>query len=265
MRYFLFLIAMLIAPTAQACGAESDCMVGERSYRISMPQGIDAPVGAVIWAHGYRGSAAGVMRNGSLRRMIHAQGLALIAVNGVGGMWDLPNGPGTFTSTGASEFNYFKAVIEDATTNFDIDPTRLVASGFSAGGMMVWNLACAHPDAFAGFVPISGTFWLKPPSSCAPSVASIVHVHGDRDTTVPLNGRAIGPTRQGKVADALAMYARHGAFGPIETKTPESLRCSSRENANGEVLEFCLFEGGHSFRTEYLAYALARLQAAGQL
>lgn len=265
MRYFLILIAMMIAPMAQACGAESDCVVGDRVYRVSMPEGQNAPVGAVIWAHGYRGSATGVMRNGSLRRMVHAQGLALIAVQGVNGSWNLPYGPSTFDSTGDAEFTYFDAVIADATAKFAIDPSRLVASGFSAGGMMVWNLACTRPDAFVGFVPISGTFWLKPPASCAPSVASIVHMHGDRDTTVPLDGRVIGETRQGKVSDALAMYATHGGFGPILQNNTDMLRCSDRKNADTEILEFCLFEGGHSFRTEYLGYGLTRLQAAGRL
>lgn len=265
MRYFLILIAMMIAPMAQACGEDTDCAVGDRVYRISMPEGQADAVGAVVWAHGYRGSAAGVMRNGSLRKMVHAQGLALIAAQGVNGSWDLPYGPRTFNSTGASEFEYFEAVIADVSSQFGIDTTRLVASGFSAGGMMVWNLACARPDAFAGFIPISGTFWLKPPASCATPVANIVHLHGDRDTTVPLDGRAIGETRQGKVSDALAMYAAHGQFGPVKENNTDMLRCSEQVNPDSAILEFCLFEGGHSFRTEYLAYALERLQDVGGL
>lgn len=265
MRYLIFFLALVLAPAVSACGADSDCVVGDRVYRISLPEGVDAPVGAVIWAHGYRGSAAGVMRNGSLRKMVHAQGLALIAAHGIGGSWDLPNGPRTMNSTGAAEYAYFEAVIADASTRFGIDPARLISSGFSAGGMMVWNLACARPDMFAGFVPVSGTFWLEPPAACAPDVTSIVHIHGDRDTTVPLDGRVIGETKQGKVSDALTMYAAHGEFGPVEQRDTDILQCSKQENAGGNVLEFCLFEGGHSFRTEYLAYGIEQLKAAGRL
>ena len=233
MRPFLFLLMLLLVPTAYACGPDSDCILGDRSYRISIPEGATAPVGAVIWAHGYRGSAEGVMRNASLRKMLHAQGLALIAAQGVGGTWALPNGPRTPDSTGAAEFAYFNAVIADAKARFGIDPARLVASGFSAGGMMVWNLACAQPDVFAGFVPVSGTFWLQPPAQCASPAASIVHLHGGFDAP---NSVIAGP-----------------------------LRCDRSSNKAGEILEFCLFEGGHSFRTEYLAYALERLKAAGRL
>ncbi len=265
MRYFLIVWVLLVAPAAHACGLNSDCVVGDRSYRISMPEGEDAPVGAVVWSHGYGGSAAGVMRNGSLRRMVHEQGLALIAADGLGGSWNLPNGPRTMESTGEAEFAYFESIVEDAGTKFDIDQSRLVAAGFSAGGMMVWNLACARPEMFAGFVPIAGTFWLEPPQTCAPEVTSIVHIHGDRDTTVPLDGRAIAETRQGKVSEALGMYTVHGDFGPQREFVSEALKCDQQSNQQGEILEFCLFSGGHSFRTEYLAHGIERLKAVGRL
>ena len=265
MRLILLIWAVLAAPMAMACGADSDCAVGGRSYRISMPDGARAPVGAVIWAHGYRGTATGVMRNKALRKMAHDRGLALIAVQGVGGTWDLPKGPGSFNSTGASEFAYFDAVIADASKRFDIDTSRLVASGFSAGGMMVWNLACAQPDMFAGFVPMSGTYWLKPPATCAAPVTSIVHIHGDVDSTVPLDGRVIGPTRQGKVSEALAAYADFGGFGPAQPVSAPEMRCEAQTNAQDDILEFCLFEGGHSFSTAHLAYGIDELAAAGKL
>lgn len=265
MRLFLFVLLMLMAPMAQACGADSDCAVGDRSYRISLPEEGTAPVGAVIWAHGYRGTAAGVMRNGSLMRMVHDQGLALIALQGANGTWDLPNGPRTPDSTGAAEVAYVEAVIADVVAQFGINQGKLVASGFSAGGMLVWNLACARPDLFQGFVPYAGTFWRMPQDDCAAPAASVIHIHGDADETVPLDGRQIGPTRQGKVAEALAMYAALGGFGEAAVAEASDLRCANSRNDAGDVLEFCLFAGGHSFRTEYLGYALDRLKLAGKL
>jgi polyhydroxybutyrate depolymerase len=205
------------------------------------------------------------MRNGSLRKLAHENGLALIALQGVEGVWDLPNGPRTPDSTGAAEFEYIDAVIADATAQFGIEQSRLVASGFSAGGMLVWNLACARPETFVGFVPYAGTFWQQPPASCATPVSSLLHVHGDADTTVPLDGRAIGPTRQGKVSDALAMYAALGGFEGSAQSGTDLLRCREQLNEAGDILGFCQFGGGHSFRTEFLGFALDRLRAAGRL
>ncbi|MGB3247139.1 MAG: prolyl oligopeptidase family serine peptidase [Sulfitobacter sp.] len=261
------LLLMLLAGPGLACGPDTDCKVGDRTYRIAMPEGYDGktPVGALVWSHGYRGSAQGAMRNGSLRRMVSDAGLALIAAQGIDGSWNLPYGPRTFDSTGAAEFAYFDAVLADAARRFTLDQNRIIASGFSAGGMMVWYLACSHPDDFAGFIPMSGTFWMQPPATCASPASSIVHIHGDADKTVPLKGRAIGETRQGEVEEALSMYAKFGGFGPPIASQTSSLKCLNRENTNEEVLDFCMFSGGHSFRTEHLKYGIDQLRKAGQI
>ncbi|NNK15779.1 MAG: prolyl oligopeptidase family serine peptidase [Sulfitobacter sp.] len=266
MRFLIALILILTTP-ALACGPENDCPVGDRIYRIAMPEGWDgsASVPALVWSHGYRGSAAGVMRNTSMRKMLSDAGFALIAAQGVGGSWDLPFGPRTFDSDGTAEFAYFDAVIADVTENHHVDPARIIASGFSAGGMMVWNLACSRPDKFAGFIPISGTFWLKPPETCQAPVASVVHIHGTKDKTVPLKGRAIGDTKQGEVEEALAMYQKFGDFGASNYYKTGPLTCRNRNNPQGEILQYCLFDGGHSFSVKMLGHGIAELWDARQL
>lgn len=251
-----------------ACGADTDCMLGERSYRIALPEGYDGStdVPVVVFAHGYRGSAAGVMRNGSLRGLASDLGAALIAFNSKEGMWDLPHHPHYTQSDGSEEFAYADAVLDDAIARFPLDAERIMLTGFSSGGMLVWNLACARSDRFAGFAPIAGTFWLEPPDECDMPVASVVHIHGDADKTVPLTGRAIADTKQGEVAEALAMYGAFGGFGPMGPPVSRpGLTCEESTNAEGDLLSFCLFEGGHSFRTEHVRYAWERLSAAGRL
>lgn len=257
-------LLILLPAGARACGTESDCAVGARSYRIALPEGVARP-GALVWAHGYRGSAAGVMRNGSLRRAAAEAGLALIALQGLKGSWILPNGPRTMEATGAREVAYVRAVLADAEARFGLDPARRVASGFSAGGMLVWTLACRDPGAFAGFLPFSGTFWLKPPEDCARPAAALLHTHGTADRTVPLEGRPIAETHQGQVSEALAFYARIGQFGAAEDYAAEGLDCRRRDNPAGAFLTLCLFEGGHSFSTEHLRHGLSTLKAAGRL
>lgn len=269
MAFRLLMAAALVVMGngAMACGADTDCVLGDRTYRIAMPDGHDnaRPVGAVIFAHGYRGSATGVMRNGSMRRAVSDMGLALIALKSKGDDWDLPNAPRKPGETGAAEFAYVDAVLADATARFGLDTSRLMATGFSAGGMMVWNLACAMPDRFAGFAPISGTFWKEPPTSCAGPAANVVHIHGDSDRTVPLAGRVIADTKQGDVMEALAMYRTFGNFGSADDMVSGDLTCQMRKNDGGAVLEYCSFPGGHSFRTEFIRFAWQRLEAAGAL
>lgn len=269
MRVFscLTLCLTVLGGPALACGPDSNCMLGDRHYRIAMPEGHDgtSPVPAIVFAHGYRGSAQGVMRNGSLRRMASDMGVALIAAKSEGDDWVIPNAPRHMDTDGAPEFDYFAAVLEDAMARYPIDGDRIVATGFSAGGMMTWNLACSMSDRFAGFIPISGTFWLKPPERCTGPVASIVHIHGTTDRTVPLDGRPIGPTHQGKVSAALKMYRDYGDFQPQGEATYGDLECVEEASSTGDMLKFCLFEGGHSFRTEFVRFGWDQLDQAGRL
>ncbi|WP_299601952.1 prolyl oligopeptidase family serine peptidase [uncultured Tateyamaria sp.] len=260
-------LALLSASPALACGPDTDCALGDRYYRIAMPEDHDGatPVGAIIFAHGYRGSAQGVMRNMNMRRMVSDMGLALIAVKSAGPDWDIPGVPSAMDSTGAAEMAYFEEVVADVTARFAVDPQRIMMSGFSAGGMVTWELACNRPDLFAGFAPVSGTFWQGPPESCA-APASVIHIHGTEDRTVPLSGREIAETKQGDVAEVLGMYRADGDFGVIETGDAlNDLTCERQSNVDGNVLEFCTFPGGHSFRRSFLSYAWDRLSVAGKV
>ena len=94
---------------------------------------------------------------------------------------------------------------------------------------------------------------------------SLVHIHGTRDRTVPLEGRRIRETKQGQVATSLVAYERFGNFGAAAEYESGALDCQSRANPDGEILDFCLFDGGHSFRTEFLKHGLDRLSEAGQI
>lgn len=267
MRALIGFLGLILAGPVAACGPDTDCVIGERTYRIAMPDGHDGAtaVPVIVYSHGYRGTARGVMRNGSLRGLASDLGAALIATKSKAEDWVIPNAPRHLDTDGAEEFAYFDAVLEDAASRHAIDRDRIVASGFSAGGMMTWNLACARPAQFAGFIPISGTFWLEPPETCSAPVASVVHIHGDSDKTVPLLGRPIGPTRQGRVPDSLEMYEAFGQFGAPQFVEYDGLNCKEQTSAVGEILDFCLFEGGHSFRTEFLRHGWERLVEAGQL
>ncbi|WP_299143303.1 prolyl oligopeptidase family serine peptidase [uncultured Tateyamaria sp.] len=262
----LLFCASFGAAPAMACGPDTDCTIGDRFYRIAMPDGADAaqPVGAIVFAHGYRGTARGTMRNMNLRRMVSDMGLALIAVKSAGPDWNIPGVPSNVDSTGTEEMAYFDAVIADATDRFAIDPDRIMMSGFSAGGMVTWELACHRPDLFAGFAPVAGTFWQGPPETCE-TPASVVHIHGTQDSTVPLAGRRIAQTKQGDVMQVLDMYQSHGAFAPQSSANAGDLSCARQSNPQGDILEFCTFEGGHSFRRSFLSYAWDRMVAAGQV
>jgi len=245
------------APIALACGRDTDCPIGKRTYRIAFPDGqSDArPTGAIIFVHGYRGNAKDVMRNKALVAVATDLGLALIAAEAAGVEWNLPGIPSVDATSGIDELAYFDALLADAIKRFGIDPTRVTVSGFSSGAMMVWYLACYRGTSFAGFVPMSGTFWKPIPLACPTGSVNLIHYHGTEDPIVPLEGRQIKDGHQGDVLKAFDLLARSGNFGPIKTEQHAELKCSRRFSSDHRFIELCLFPGYHHLVPKYLSRA----------
>ena len=242
---------------AAGCGRDSDCRIGDRSYRILVPEshGEDAPPGAIIFVHGYRGTAAGVMQNDSLTALADELGLAFIAAQAAGPEWNIPDIPSADALQGVDELTYFDALMEDVVRRFGIDRSAILISGFSSGAMMVWHLACYRGDAFAGFVPISGTFWEPIPQSCPTVPSNLIHYHGEDDPVVPLHGRRIKDAHQGDVLAAIALVASGGDYRSSEREKTEELDCTQQVDSDGRLLELCLFAGKHEFKVRHLKRA----------
>ncbi len=234
-----------------ACGPESDCLVEDGHYRIRMPAG--EPEGAIVFAHGYRGTDRGTMRNQSLARLAERLNVALIAIKSADEDWTIPGAPQAGKREDRDEVHYVGRVVEDAVKRFGLAPDRFLATGFSAGGMLVWNLACHDSTRFRAFVPLSGTFWQPEPETCSSPPATVVHYHGTTDRIVPLTGRPIASTHQGEVPKVMEMYRAYGGYDMAVRSAPaEGLSCKAETNADGALLELCTFEGGHTFKAAYI-------------
>ncbi len=255
----------LCATAAAACGKDSDCFIGERTYRIYMPESAAPGSGAIIFAHGYRGAPSGTMRNKAFLALADELGVALVAPKAYADDWRIPGVPADPGADGQVELDFFDALVIDLGRRFGIDTGHLLMTGFSAGGMMTWQLACDRPDLFAGFAPISGTFWAPVPDHCSGKAVDLIHTHGTSDKIVPIGGREIGPTRQGDVMTALAMLTADGGYGAPESFAEDGLDCTDRVSPDGRLLEFCTHPRGHDFRVAYVRRAWLKLLDRGSL
>lgn len=234
----------------EACPAVSGCSVASGSYRIVLPPQAAAErrVGAILFFHGYQGSAEEVIADPALVGVARRLGVALIAPDGAGRSWSYPGSPARHRD----EFAFVGQVLDDVIARFPVDPDRILASGFSQGSSMVWYLACRMPRRFAAFAPIAGAFWEPLPESCEGPRPPLIHVHGTSDTTVPLAGRTLRQgSRQGDVFKSFAIFAPGGctagwAEAARAIPAPDGLTCRIATDCGGTArLELCLHGGGH--------------------
>lgn len=233
-----------------ACPAASGCIVASGSYRILLPPQAVAGerVGAIVYFHGYQGTAEEVITDPGLAAAARRLGAALIAPDGAGRSWSFPGSP----ARQRDEFTFVEQVLDDVVARFPVDPGRILASGFSQGGSMVWYLACRMPQRFAAFAPIAGAFWEPLPENCEAPRPPMIHVHGTSDMTVPLAGRTLRRGyKQGDVFKSFAIFAPGGctadwARAARAAPSPEGLTCRVATGCGSVArLELCLHAGGH--------------------
>lgn len=252
MRFLLlFLLLALPAHAADPCGPDAPCQVAEGSYHVMLPEGWEeaSALPAVVFFHGHNATGAMIFRSAGLKQDFVARGYVVVAPNGTliegrkSRRWAGRMG------AGRDDVAFTHAVLADVAQRFGVDPARQYAAGFSAGGSMVWLLACRSAETFSGYVSLSGA--LRQPndtSDCPNAPVRFLHIHGFADTQVPLEGRAIRDWHQGSVWDSLALARKAGQCrsNPDRIRFSTDYRCRHWDAscADGAV-RLCLRNGGH--------------------
>jgi polyhydroxybutyrate depolymerase len=264
------LLALVCAHAARAeCGgADEPCTVPSGSYNAVAPSWSpgDPARPAIVHFHGAGGSGADALGDRGMVAPALARGYVFIAPNGLprgnlrSGWRFRPQDTG-----GRDELAFIRDVMADATTRFHIDRARVLLTGFSIGGSLVWYLACRAPGEFAAYAPVSGGFWEPQPQACAGPI-KMLHTHGWQDRTVPLEGRPLGRLgiRQGDIFQGLQTWR---AMNGCANVRPDEFDVSGvfwrrrwTTCAPGTALEFALHSGGHEIPAEWAPMAIAWFQ-----
>ncbi|MEM8914802.1 MAG: polyhydroxybutyrate depolymerase, partial [Pseudomonadota bacterium] len=149
------------------------------------------------------------------------------------------------------EVAFAHQVLADAVERFGVDPNRTLVTGFSRGGSLVWDIACASGPDFPAYASIAGGFWRPYQTECRGPI-QMFHVHGFVDTTVPLEGRPLrnGTFEQGDIFAGFQVLRRTNQCTNLRPDTfdiTEGYRCRLwTECGQPSDLRLCLHDGGHT-------------------
>ena len=252
--------ATSLATPARACGADTPCEVAHGRYFVRTPEGWDgkSQLPVAVFFHGYRGSATETMGNENLGKALSKAGVLLVAADGVEGSWSAAPA----MSRGRDDVAYTREIVADVEKRFPVDRSLLIATGFSAGGFMVWRLACEAGDLFVAYAPVSGAFLDPIPEKCPGGPVSLRHIHGTSDATVPMAGRWIagGRIKQSDVRQSIARMRDVDSCPakPSRITRENNLECeiwSARDCGGGREIELCLHPDAHTFEGRWIAEA----------
>jgi polyhydroxybutyrate depolymerase len=223
-------------------------------YLELVPDGADhdETLPLLVYFHSYNTSAAIYAQRKWLAEGANKRGYLLILPDGIEKSWSHGGSP----RKRRDEVAFMKAVLKDVESRWSISQNR-VAGGFSVGGSMAWDIACYMGDKFSAFIPASGAFWLPIPAVCE-QPTHLRHTHGTADQTVPMEGRAIGNSRQGDVLEGFQTWrSTNGCDEDGSEKIVGTSTCSVWSNCtSGKELQLCLHGGRHVVPAGYLSDSL---------
>lgn len=272
-KCFAGVLALAAAPVAalaqtavvepSGCGgADAPCALGDRSFHVLSPgDAFEGPRPVVVHLHGAGSTGRAVIRGGMARAAV-ARGYVVIAPTGrrdgfgrFAPNWGVRDGREGFVE----DLAFIDAVVDAVSERVSLDRDRMLLAGFSRGGSFVWDVACAYPERFDGYVSVAGGFWEPMTRSCAGPVR-LLHIHGWRDRTVPLEGRPLGSGRaQGDIHQGLIVWRRtNGCSGQRADafETEGDLWTRRWIECDAGALEFIMHPGGHGAPRGWAARAL---------
>ncbi|MEL6203963.1 MAG: PHB depolymerase family esterase [Pseudomonadota bacterium] len=215
-------IAAALPLSVGACGtSDALCAIEGGTYRAALPEASEAAP-FVVFLHGYGASSGTPMGRETLLVPFLARGIAVIAPEGL--RWNGDGGRDWGVNDGhdwpRDDKAFIAAVAQDAAERFGLDPSQMLIAGYSRGGSMAWDFACARPDLAHALAAQSGAFWEPMADTCEAPVP-VFHSHGMADRMVPFEGRSLtwdGESfTQGNVMKAIDVWREvNGCRGPSQ-------------------------------------------------
>lgn len=164
----------------------------ERSYLLYIPNSYDgaSDVPLLFNFHGFTSNAREQMAYGDFRAIAEREGFIIAHPEGLrfngSTHWNVG---GWTVGSQVDDVDFTLEMIEDITSEYNIDQNRIYSTGMSNGGYMSFLLACQLSDKIAAIASVTGSMTPQTFDDCNPQHPTpILQIHGTQDVVVPYDG-----------------------------------------------------------------------------
>lgn len=212
----------------------------QRSYILYIPGNYTGnnAVPVVLNFHGYGSNALEQMWYGDFRSVADTAGFIVVHPQGTlfNGITHWNVGGWTIGST-VDDVGFIDALLDSISADYNIESTRVYATGMSNGGFMSFLLASQLSEKIAAIAPVAGSMTPETYNNSNPQHPTpILQMHGTTDDVVPYNG----DTWTLPIDDVLEYWANYNNCNPI----PSVTALPDIDPNDGSTIEHIVFDGG---------------------
>lgn len=164
-----------------------------RAYTVYIPAAVDGStaVPLLFKFHGYGMSAKDMFFLGDMRPIADTAGFILVYPQGSidddgGTHWNVA---GPNSKSDADDLGFTNAMLDELIVDYNIDPKRVYACGYSNGGFFSFDLPCKMSDRIAAVGSVAGTMLADSYNDCNTTHPTpVITIHGTNDGVVSYDG-----------------------------------------------------------------------------
>lgn len=169
-----------------------------RTFRVYVPAiySGQTPRPLVFQFHGEPGSSIGFEGFTRFKNVADTADFILVTPDGTVDPGFPQYGPGWntyFCCRTVNDVLFVSDMIDLLQSQYNVDSTRVYGTGFSNGGMMVYELACKLSNKIAAIASVAGSMINSRLETCDPDRAMpVLEIHGTNDPVIPYIGKING-------------------------------------------------------------------------
>jgi polyhydroxybutyrate depolymerase len=229
-----------------------------RTYYLNIPPNYSPAnkIPVLLAFHGLGGSSSSFNLVSRLGLFYQSMNFILVLPNGWGSeagsqnSWNAGACCAPAATYGIDDVGFVRAILHSVSKNYSTDSSRIWAMGFSNGGMMSYRLACELSEKFTAIGVGAGSLMVN---TCSPpNPVSIIHIHGNLDTSIPIDGG--GVFRVPPVIDAFKKVnssnpCSNMVFEVVSTSSSETTSAVCADGTEGKLTNY--FNQDHTWTIDW--------------
>ena len=242
----LLLLTLTLLSSTLFAQTTFDGSFGGRNYKLRIPPAASSGdlLPLVVSMHGFTQNAAEQEAQTGMNAVADTANFFVVYPNGTLTFLFLRGWNASLGSGGVDDVGYLNSLVDDLIANYNIDPDKIFATGFSNGGGMSVALACATPGRYKAISPVGAAIDPGNAALCNLSdFPALIQFHGTSDAIVPYSG-GFG---QAPAVDYFRAWTAQDACGSVNFENLPNPVVTDGSSVSRATLEAC--DGGvtHQF------------------